>query len=307
MSTAAIFKLESARSGILRYINVMPEAPDLEVIKDYLNTELKDSLVEACQVLRPTVVRSLAAEITDDLPGRSFLDAQRRGKFLTLRFSGGRSLVINPMLTGALQHCRASERVQKATCVALGIGGGLELRYLDSRQMGKVYYIRNGEDGSDGEPGGDAQDDQVPQYTGLGPDVLSGITFEDFQARLKKFNGEIKGVLTRGAFISGIGNAYSDEILFAAGISPFKKCRALKPEELQVLHTQCRQVLEEATETLRSRMGSDIHKKLRDFLKVHNKGGQPCPNCGGNITQLNANQRITSYCRHCQPGLLIRN
>ena len=54
-------------------------------------------------------------------------------------------------------------------------------------------------------------------------------------------------------------------------------------------------------------MGSDIHKKVRDFLKVHNKGGQPCPKCGGNITQLNANQRITSYCRHCQPGLLVRN
>jgi len=279
----------------------MPEAPDLEVIKDYLNANLKDVTVASCKVLRPTVVRSLATEITRDLPGRTFLDAQRRGKFLTLRFSGGRSLVINPMLTGALQHCQESVQVQKKTCVSLSLGGGMDLRYLDDRQMGKVYYIDNGETGND------AQDDLVPQYTGLGPDVLSGIDFEEFQARLKKFNGEIKGVLTRGAFISGIGNAYSDEILFAAGISPFKKCRALKPNELQTLHTQCRQVLEEATEVLRERMGDDIHKKVRDFLKVHNKGGQPCPKCGGNITQLNANQRITSYCRHCQPGLLIRN
>jgi formamidopyrimidine-DNA glycosylase len=279
----------------------MPEAPDLEVIKDYLNANLKDVTVASCKVLRPTVVRSLATEITRDLPGRTFLDAQRRGKFLTLRFSGGRSLVINPMLTGALQHCQESVQVQKKTCVSLSLGGGMDLRYLDDRQMGKVYYIDNGETGND------AQDDLVPQYTGLGPDVLSGIDFEEFQARLKKFNGEIKGVLTRGAFISGIGNAYSDEILFAAGISPFKKCRALKPDELQTLHTQCRQVLEEATEVLRERMGGDIHKKVRDFLKVHNKGGQPCPKCGGNITQLNANQRITSYCRHCQPGLLIRN
>ncbi len=177
----------------------MPEAPDLEIIKDYLNANLKDATVESCKVLRSTVVRSLAGEITSDLPGRTFLDAQRRGKFLTLRFSGGRSLVINPMLTGALQHCQESVRVQKKTCISLGIGGGMGLRYLDDRQMGKVYYIDNGE------YGGDAQDELVPQYTGLGPDVLSGITFEDFQARLKKFNGEIKGVLTRGAFISGIG------------------------------------------------------------------------------------------------------
>ena len=77
--------------------------------------------------------------------------------------------------------------------------------------------------------------------------------------------------------------------------------------KLHALHTQCRRVLEEATETLRIRMGRDIHKKVRDFLKVHNKGGQPCPECGGNITRLNTNQRITSYCRHCQPGFLVRN
>ena len=295
------FFASCARGAALRYIDVMPEAPDLEVIKDYLNAELTHLSVTSCKVSSPTVVRSLAGEITDDLPGRSFSDAKRRGKFLTLRFSGGRSLVINPMLTGALQHCPESERALKKTCLILGVGGGMELRYLDDRQMGKVYYIDNGEDG------GESQEDQIPQYTGLGPDVLSGISFEDFQVRLKKFNGEIKGVLTRGAFLSGIGNAYSDEILFAAGISPFKKCRALKPEELRMLHTQCRQVLEEATETLRIRMGRDIHKKVRDFLKVHNKGGQPCPKCGGNITQLNANQRITSYCRHCQPGFLIRN
>ena len=273
----------------------------MEAIKDYLNANLRDAKVASCKVLRPTVVRSLAAEVTGDLPGRTFLDAQRLGKFLTLRFSGGRSLVINPMLTGAFQHCADSVLVQKKTCITFNMGGGMDLRYLDDRQMGKVYYIDNGESG------GDTQDDLVPQYTGLGPDVLSGISLEEFQTRLKKFNGEIKGVLTRGVFISGIGNAYSDEILFAAGISPFKKCRALKPDEIKTLHTQCRQVLEEATETLRERMGGDIHKKVRDFLQVHNKGGQPCPKCGGNITQLNANQRITSYCRHCQPGLLIRN
>jgi len=283
-------------------ISVMPEAPDLEVVKDYLNAELKDAVVESCQVLRPTVVRSLAADVTADLPGRTFIDAQRRGKFLTLRLSGGRSLVINPMLTGALQHCNDSVRGLKKTCVVLNLAGSMHLRYLDDRQMGKVYYINNGRDND-----GDSQEELIPQYTGLGPDVLPVITLQEFETRLKKFNGEIKGVLTREAFISGIGNAYSDEIIFAAGISPFKKCRALKPAELGTLHAQCRQVLEEATETLWDRMGKDIHKKVRDFLMVHNKGGQPCPKCGGNITQLNANQRITSYCRHCQQGLLIRN
>ena len=176
----------------IMYISGMPEAPDLEVVKDYLNAELKDAVVESCKVLRPTVVRSLATEVSKDLPGRTFLDAQRRGKFLTLRFSGGRSLVINPMLTGALQHCDDSVRVQKKTCVNLSLAGGMNLRYLDDRQMGKVHYIDNDEARED------SQEELIPQYTGLGPDVQSGITLQEFDTRLTKFNGEIKGILTRG-------------------------------------------------------------------------------------------------------------
>lgn len=196
------------------YISVMPEAPDLEVAKDYLNAELKDAVVESCQVLRPTVVRSLAADVTADLPGRTFIDAQRRGKFLTLRFSGGRSLVINPMLTEALQHCDDSVRVRKKTCVVLNLADSMHLRYLDDRQMGKVYYINNG--GDNGENGGDSQEELIPQYTGRGPDVLSGITLQEFETRLKKFNGEIKGVLTRGvgnttrAMPPGVGRSHRD-------------------------------------------------------------------------------------------------
>ena len=109
----------------------------------------------------------------------------------------------------------------------------------------------------------------------------------EFKTGLKKFRGEVKGVLTRGSFISGIGNAYSDEILFAAGISPFRKVGTLKEEELERLHRQCRAVVEDAIDVLRERMGDNIHVKIRDFLKVHGKGGEPCPACGGNISQLN--------------------
>ena len=273
----------------------MPEAPDLEVIKEFLDQRVIGSVIELCKVLRPTVVRSLAGEITAGLPGHTLEKIERHGKFLTIGLSGECSLVINPMLTGALQYCPSAQRVQKKTCLVLGLGDGQDLRYLDDRQMGKIYYISDG------------QERDVPQYTELGPDVLSGISLDEFDERLKKFHGEIKGVLTRGSLVSGIGNAYADEILFAAGISPFRKTRSLKPQEVDELHRQSRKVLKEAIVVLRERMGDDIRHKIRDFLKVHNKGGQPCPACGNNITQLTANQRITSYCRHCQPGMLIRN
>ena len=189
----------------------MPEAPDLEVIKDFLNRRIRGLRLESARVLKPTVLRSFAGDFEDDIQERTLKLTHRRGKFLLIELSGGRCLVINPMLTGALQFCRGQERVQKKTCVVLALSEGQELRYLDDRQMGKVYYVS------------DDQMAQVPLLAEQGPDVLEGISFEEFGTRLKKFRGEIKGVLTRGAFVSGIGNAYSDEILFASGLSPFRK------------------------------------------------------------------------------------
>ena len=205
-------------------------------------------------------------------------------------------MVINPMLTGAFQLCAPSEKVYKRTCIVLTLAGDLDLRYIDDRQMGRVYYVAP------------HQLDQVPGLEEQGPDVLDyAITFDEFKARLRPYRGEIKGVLTRGSVLAGIGNAYSDEILFAAGISPFRKRTSLSDDELRRLYDCARQVTEEAVAVLRERMGEELHHKIRDFLQVHNKGGEPCPRCGSKISQLTANQRITSYCRHCQPGMLLRN
>ena len=275
----------------------MPEAPDMEVIKEVLTRRVTGRQVSDARVLKPTVLRSLATQdFSSHLTGRRVASISRRGKHLLLAFSGDTVLAINPMLTGTLQLCLPGDRLYKRTCLVLALGDELELRYLDDRQMGKLYYVAV---------------DQLSLVPGLneqGPDALSGeITFQEFKDRLRPYRGEIKGILTRGTFMSGIGNAYSDEILFAAGISPFRKPRSLSEEELERLHRSSRQVLRDAVGVLRKRMGEETHHKVRDFLQVHNKGGQPCPRCGGNISQLTANQRITSYCRHCQPGMLIRN
>ena len=245
--------------------------------------------------MKPSVVRSISADLVEDVAGRSLERVDRRGKFLLMQLSGDRVIVINPMLTGALQYAHPKDRVYKRTCVIFNLSNGRELRYVDDRQMGKVYYV--------------SQEDihQVPRLDEQGPDVLDDDTFEAFQLRLKSFPGEIKGVLTRGRVIAGIGNAYADEILFDAKVYPFKKRKALSKDELRRLFDSSRKVIEEATEVVRERMGDDIHLKLRDFLKVHNRGGEPCPRCGNNISQVTANKRITSYCRKCQPGMLLRN
>jgi formamidopyrimidine-DNA glycosylase len=273
----------------------MPEAPDLEIVQEVLERRVLGQRVTAARVLRPTVLRSSGVDFAGDIVGRTFQGFRRRGKFLQAELSGGRVLLVNPMLTGLFQLCPAGERVQKKSCLVMGLEDGTELRYLDDRQMGMVWYL-TGAEGLD----------SIPRLVEQGPDVLE-VSLDQVREGLKPFRGEIKGVLTRGALVAGIGNAYADEILFAAAISPFRKVRALTDDDLGRLHAAMGAVVRDAVVVLRERMGDTLHVKVRDFLKVHGRGGKPCPTCGGSISQLTANGRITSYCRRCQPGMLLKN
>ena len=273
----------------------MPEAPEMQVVAEFLDSNLPGNTILDARALKPSVVRSLCGILDEDLIGRTFESVRREGKFLLMGLSGGRQIVINPKLTGGLQHCPSKTRVQKRTCVRVKLEGGVDLRYTDDRQMGQFYYVQNG------------QVDDVPGFAEQGPDVLDDFSFDEFTERLKGFHGEIKGVLTRGRVISGIGNAYADEILFDAKVYPFKRRKALSNDELRRIYQSSRSVIENSIGQVRERMGDRIDHKVRDFLLVHNRGGEPCPLCGKKITELRANQRITSYCRSCQPGMLLKN
>ena len=275
----------------------MPEAPDLEVVKDVLNQRIRGLVVDDAQVLRPLELRVLTtADFVQDVIGRSLLQFSRRGKFLLADLSEERALVINPMLTGAVQICSPSTRLAKKTSFLLSLSDGTQLRYLDETQMGMAYYVEA------------SRLAEVPRLSEQGPDVLDQYpALPEFERRLRRFQGEIKGVLTRGQFLAGIGNAYADEVLFEAEIFPFKKRPALSEQEVASLHQAIPKTLRRAMSVLRERVGQDTHVKVRDFLSVHGKRGGLCPRCGGNITTIGANQRLTNYCRRCQPGLLLKN
>ena len=137
------------------------------------------------------------------------------------------------MLTGGFQWSDPSDRVFKRTCFALTLSNGRELRYIDDRQMGRVYYVTPDQLG------------EIPQYGDMGPDVLDEpLSLGEFKERLRPFRGEIKGIITRGRVISGIGNAYVDEILWDAEIYPFRKKRDLSDDDLQrILDSSARVIL----------------------------------------------------------------
>ncbi len=272
----------------------MPELPDLEVIREVLGRRLVGQTVERLEVVRPIVLRVLVPRAAEDLvEGRAFECIERRGKFLLFGLSGGTWAAVNLMLAGELRLCPTPERVRARDYLLFHLRGGEDLRYHDPRAMGKVYLT-------------DALG-LVPGLSEMGPDALDpALTEESFLERLRPFQGEIKGILTRGALVAGIGNAYADEILFAAGIYPFRKRASLSAEEQRALYRAMRQVLSEAISVLRERMGEVTDVKVRDFLQVHGKAGQPCPRCGRPISEIKQGQRATNFCRHCQPGTLLR-
>ena len=272
----------------------MPEAPEMQVVAEFLDSRLSGERVRSARILKP-MVRSLCGDFEQDIVGRDVQCVWRRGKFLLIDLRGGRRIVINPKLTGGVQHCPTQKRVQKRVCVRIRLDDDTDFRYIDSRQMGQFYYLS------------EDLTEQVPGFSEQGLDVLDEFEFEQFADRLKGFHGEIKGILTRGRVVSGVGNAYADEILFDARVYPFRRRKSLSEDELRRIYDSARRVVAESVEEVRSRMGAELNHKARDFLRVHNRGGQPCPNCGRAITELRANQRITSYCRSCQPGMLIKN
>ena len=268
----------------------MPEMPDLEVIAEVLDRKLRGTTMLGAEVLRPIVVRNLTdLALPQGLDGDSASTVSRRGKFLLLALGSGNWLVVNPMRSGRLRLLSEDQSVRGKPHFALHFVGGTTLQYSDADRMGKIYLT------------GDL--DLVPAYALLGPEALSPeLTLPAFSERLSSRRSEIKGVLTNQTFVAGIGNAYADEILYQAGIYPFRKSPSLSQGEIGRLHQAMLSVLQGAVDTLRVRVGEDIHIEIRDFLQVHGRGGEPCLRCGSKISAVSARGRVTNFCRSCQPG-----
>jgi formamidopyrimidine-DNA glycosylase len=275
----------------------MPELPELEVVREVLQRRVVGLTVADVQIIPPggpIVARDLThLGFAQALTGKRLSGVARRGKFLVITFDadGPLLLAINPKLTGRLQLAKPSEKRAAKTHMVMNLAGDGQLRYVDQKQMGQLYLTQDL--------------DAVPEYSGLGPEPFD-VTLEAFRERLKPFRGEIKGILTRGQFIAGIGNAYADEILWTARLHPFRKRTQLTAEETDRLYAAMRSTLSEAVDKVRLEMGENIHLKPRDFMAVHMKTGDPCPRCGTPISLVGANQRITNFCRTCQPGGLIK-
>ena len=290
----------------------MPELPDLTIVAEAFHAALVGRPISTAVALAPLAVRGTPAEL-GELVGRRVEAVSQRGKFLLVELDHDR-IVFNPMLTGRFQLAAPGERLPTKTALVLGFGArpaqparafarwtraaawlpadaaGVEVRYRDPTQMGKVYLAPEGLDrpiaGLDDELGPDADD--------------PGLTLPVWQERIRRHPGELKNLLKNQAFIAGVGNAYSDEILHAARLLPFRRRASLAAEETAALHEATRTTMDTAIEVLRRRVPPTFETQVRDFLAVHNKGGQPCPRCGTRISEVSPGGFVTSFCRGCQ-------
>jgi formamidopyrimidine-DNA glycosylase len=273
----------------------MPEIPELEAIRGFFNGHIRGCRIDSVETRIPPVFRTPAKELRETLPGDTFGEVLRHGKFLLFPLASERVLAINPMLTGRFQYLDAKARVHGRTCLILGIEGGKHLRYVDDRLMGKVYLVPA------------TQLAAIPNWATNGPDLLDPtLTEERWLAALKRHRGQIKSTLINAEFVQGIGNAYSDEILWEARIHPYTPRTKLSDDDQRRLFACALAVMAWATPLARERMvKGDVldYEERRDFLRVHRLGGKPCPRCGTTISEITANQRITSFCRACQPEI----
>jgi formamidopyrimidine-DNA glycosylase len=266
----------------------VPELPELEVLRGYLGPRLEGRKITQVWTSPKLsfLLRTPPDEYARQLVGGTFERVWRRGKFLIFDISG-QHLVINPMLGGRLQWTKASEKVAASTVFRITLEGGDELRFLDTVKMGRVYWVVPGALPT------------IPGWAELGPDALTA-TFSEFSQRIRRHPGELKNLLRNQAFISGVGNAYSDEILHEAELLPLRKRTTLKPDELSRLYAATHKVLSSAITSIKAQPGYEPHKQDRSFMAVHGKAKGKCSRCGHRISELTARGEATDFCRGCQ-------
>ncbi|MFF4394446.1 Fpg/Nei family DNA glycosylase [Streptomyces sp. NPDC001480] len=273
----------------------MPELPEVEALKDFLAEHLVGHEVVRVLPVAISVLKTYEPPLTA-LEGREVTSVRRHGKFLDIATDGGPRLVTHLARAGWLQW---KERLPDgpprpgkgplALRVALETGEGFDLTEAGTQKRLAVYVVHDPR--------------EVPGIARLGPDPLAGDFDADrLAALLKDERRQLKGALRDQSLIAGVGNAYSDEILHAARMSPFKLAASLTPDEVRTLHTALRTTLTEAVERSRGLAAGRLKAEKKSGLRVHGRTGEPCPVCGDTIREVSFSDSSLQYCPTCQTG-----
>jgi formamidopyrimidine-DNA glycosylase len=250
--------------------------------------------VDAVQSLSFAAVKTYDPPL-EALRGRELTGCTRRGKFLALQ-ADGMHLVVHLARAGWIRWRDALEikpgklgRGPLALRLRLDDGSGMEVTEQGTEKRLAIYLVRSLDD--------------VPGIAGLGVDPL-GPDFDaaTLRALLRSDSGQLKHTLTDQRLIAGVGNAYSDEALHLARLSPFRRASSLDDAEVATLHAALREVLHDAVQRSTGMPLTDLKSEKRTGMRVHGRTGEPCPVCGDTVREVAFATRSLQYCPTCQTG-----
>lgn len=277
----------------------MPELPFIQVLVENLAPHVEGRTIERVHLTSPSVLKTVAPPL-DEVRGRTVERVRRTGKVIILDLTGDRSMVFHLMRNGRLQigpaRTRSARVARPSRDVALLITlhDGSELRFVEigPKKRAAVYVLE-----------ASTMHEREP-LAGLGVDPLSdAFTVEYLRGVLEGDTAQLKHVLTLQRYLTGLGNAFSDEILWEAALSPFIRTSKLTGEEITRLHEAIRSTLTRALDEHRREFVDELPmKEPLHLLRVHRHAGEPCPRCGTRIAQVAYAEKETYYCPSCQTG-----
>lgn len=273
----------------------MPELPEVEALVRFLDTRTAAAVVERCQLGSISALKTFDPPL-EDLSGRAVAGWRRYGKYLALD-AGGLWLVVHLARGGWITWWdvppRGAVRLGGRSPLALRVSfdgdRGIDVTEMGTEKRLALWVVH--------EPS------EVEGLATLGPDPLDpGFDRDRLAGLLAGEKGTIKNALARQSVVAGIGNAYSDEILHAAHLSPFKAAASLSDKELSRLYDAVRSVLGEAVERAVGLGAAELKGDKRRAMRVHGRTGQPCPECGDVVREVSFATKSLQYCATCQTG-----
>jgi formamidopyrimidine-DNA glycosylase len=269
----------------------MPELPDITVYIEALEARILDSTYQRTRLASPFLLRTVDPPL-EELENRRVLSLKRIGKRIAIQLEGDLWLVLHLMIAGRLHWKKLGTAIPKKRAPA-GFdfsNGTLLLTEAGTERRASLHLVRGTEGLEALDPGG--------------IDPVS-VTAKAFQKALVAENHTLKRTLTDPRILSGIGNAYSDEILHRAQLSPIALTQKLAAEDIERLRIATREILNEWTARLRAEANGGFPEKVTAFrpeMAVHGKYGEPCPRCGDKVQRIRYASNETNYCARCQTG-----
>jgi formamidopyrimidine-DNA glycosylase len=274
----------------------VPELPEVEALALDLRGRLSGRAIVRVDIAAFSALKTFDPPLSA-VYGACVEDVTRHGKFLDTATSAAH-VVVHLSRAGWIRWRdevpkappRPSNKSPIAARVVLDNDAGLDLTEAGTQKRLAIYVVRD--------------PSEVPGIARLGPDPLAeDFTIDVFRRILQEAGrSQLKGVLREQSVIAGIGNAYSDELLHAAKMSPFKPASSVDEDELQVLYDAIRTVLSDAVDRSRGLAAADLKAEKKSHLAVHGRAGQPCPVCGDTVREVSFADSSLQYCPTCQTG-----